>query len=138
MSALPGLERLVAARADGEGNGGTIVAEAEPQPPPEPAAVAAPAHADKSATRTAPAPDDELIGGIAAAMSLVKAYRTHGHLNARLDPLGSEPMGDPALDESRLQPPLTDELQARIPARLLRLSVSGENLLEALPRLRDV
>jgi 2-oxoglutarate dehydrogenase E1 component len=62
----------------------------------------------------------------------------HGHLNARLDPLGSEPMGDPALDESRLQPPLTDELQARIPARLLRLSVSGETLLEALPRLREV
>ena len=60
-------------------------------------------------------------------MSLVKAYRMHGHLNARLDPLGSEPMGDPALDESRLQPPLTDELQARIPARLLRLSVPGEN-----------
>src|SRR5687767_4603032 len=47
-------------------------------------------------------------------------------------------MGGPALDESRLQPPLTDELQARIPARLLRLSVPGENLLEALPRLRDV
>ena len=83
-------------------------------------------------------PDDELLGGVAAAMSLVKAYRMHGHLNARLDPLGSEPMGDPALDESRLQPPLTDELQARIPARLLRLYVSGETLLEALPRLREV
>ena len=71
-------------------------------------------------------------------MALVKAYRMHGHLNARLDPLGSEPMGDPALDESRLQPPLTPELQARIPARLLRLSVPGETLLDALPRLREV
>ena len=40
----------------------------------------------------------------------------HGHLAARLDPLGSEPMGDPALDESRLIPPLTPELQARIPS----------------------
>ena len=76
--------------------------------------------------------------GVAAAMALVKAYRMHGHLAARLDPLGSEPMGDPALDESRLHPPLTPELQARIPARLLRLSVPGETLLEALPRLRDV
>jgi 2-oxoglutarate dehydrogenase E1 component len=47
-------------------------------------------------------------------------------------------MGDPALDESRLHPPLTPELQARIPARLLRLSVPGETLLEALPRLREV
>ena len=45
-----------------------------------------------------------LLGGVAAAMALVKAYRMHGHLAARLDPLGSEPMGDPALDESRLVP----------------------------------
>jgi 2-oxoglutarate dehydrogenase E1 component len=71
-------------------------------------------------------------------MALVKAYRTHGHLAARLDPLGSEPMGDPALDETRLVPPLTPELQARIPASLLRLSVPGETLLDALPRLREV
>jgi 2-oxoglutarate dehydrogenase E1 component len=83
-------------------------------------------------------PDEELLGGIAAAMALVKAIRMHGHLAARLDPLGSEPMGDPALDELRLQPPLTPELQARIPARLLRLSVPGETLAEALPHLREV
>ena len=134
-SALPGLERLVeGARAQGGGDGHAAVAVAEPEPPP--ADVPAPALVVER--ETAAAPDQELLGGIAAAMSLVKAYRTHGHLNARLDPLGSEPMGDPALDESRLQPPLTDELQARIPARLLRLSVPGENLLEALPRLRDV
>src|SRR5688500_7876900 len=82
--------------------------------------------------------DAELLGGVAAAMALVKAYRMHGHLNAHLDPLGSEPMGDPALDETRLHPPLTPELQARIPARLLRLSVPGETLLDALPRLREV
>jgi 2-oxoglutarate dehydrogenase complex dehydrogenase (E1) component-like enzyme len=84
------------------------------------------------------APDEALLGGVAAAMALVKAYRMHGHLSARLDPLGSEPMGDPALDESRLVPALTPALQARIPARLLRLYVPGETLLEALPRLRDV
>ena len=100
-----------------------------------------PTTAPAGATEPAAPPalvDDELVGGVAAAMSLVKAYRTHGHLNARLDPLGSEPMGDPALDESRLQPALTEELQARIPARLLRLSVAGETLLEALPRLKEV
>src|SRR5688572_1165424 len=96
---------------------------ATPEPPPAPA----PAEVDT-----------ELLGGVAAAMALVKAYRMHGHLAARLDPLGSEPMGDPALDESRLHPPLTTELQARIPAQLLRLSVPGETLLEALPRLREV
>ena len=82
--------------------------------------------------------DETLLGGVAAAMALVKAYRMHGHLAARLDPLGSEPMGDPALDESRLVPSLTPELQARIPASLLRLYVGGETLLEALPLLRAV
>ena len=89
-------------------------------------------------TRKPEAPDEELLGGVAAAMALVKAYRMHGHLSAHLDPLGSEPAGDPALDELRLQPSLTPELQARIPARLLRLYVEGDTLLEALPRLREV
>jgi 2-oxoglutarate dehydrogenase E1 component len=83
-------------------------------------------------------PDSTLLAGVAAAMALVKAYRMHGHLAARLDPLGSEPMGDPALDETRLVPALTPELQARIPASLLRLYVPGETLREALPRLREV
>ncbi len=93
---------------------------------------------------TAPEPsaavreDPSLLGAVAAAMALVKAYRMHGHLAARLDPLGSEPMGDPALDETRLVPALTPELQARIPASLLRLYVPGETLLDALPRLREV
>jgi 2-oxoglutarate dehydrogenase E1 component len=133
LAALPGLERLVGGRVVRDGNGATapVVPEAAPAPPAPPApAPAAPA--------PEPAVDGELVGGVAAAMSLVKAYRTHGHLNARLDPLGSEPMGDPALDETRLLPPLTPELQARIPAKLLRLSVPGETLLDALPRLREV
>ena len=129
LAALPGLERLVGRRPATDGDGQAAVSPAPAAPP-----VAAPAPVPAAAA----APDDELIGGVAAAMSLVKAYRTHGHLNARLDPLGSEPMGDPALDELRLQPPLTPELQARIPAKLLRLSVPGETLKDALPRLREV
>ncbi|MDQ3859881.1 MAG: 2-oxoglutarate dehydrogenase E1 component [Actinomycetota bacterium] len=83
-----------------------------------------------------PAPDDELLGAVAAAMALVKAHRMHGHLAARLDPLGSEPPGDPALEPERLQPKLTPELQRRIPARLLRLYCPGETLADALPNLR--
>src|SRR3954469_3885166 len=83
----------------------------------------------------AAAPDDELLGGVAAAMALVKAIRMHGHLNARIDPLGAEPPGDPALEPLRLIPKLTPELQARIPASLLRLHVSGETLADALPLL---
>src|SRR5262245_12498664 len=139
LSALPGLERLVRTRAGDACNGSaTVAAPAEVEQPAEVVPVAAPAPAPPAAPAAPEAPDDELLAGVAAAMSLVKAYRMHGHLNAHLDPLGSEPMGDPALDETRLVPALTPELQARIPARLLRLYVSGDTLLEALPRLREV
>src|SRR5206468_189127 len=78
-----------------------------------------------------------LLGAVAAAMALVKAHRMHGHLAARLDPLGSEPVGDPALDPLALEPKLTPELQARIPTRVLRVHVGGETLAEALPRLQE-
>jgi 2-oxoglutarate dehydrogenase E1 component len=81
--------------------------------------------------------DLELLGGVAAGMALVKAFRMHGHLAAALDPLGSAPVGDPALDPLRLQPTLTRELQARVPASVLRIHVEGETLAEALPRLQQ-
>ena len=70
-----------------------------------------------------------------AATSLLKAYRTHGHLAARLDPLGKEPKGDPAIEPENLN--LTPELMAKIPASILRIGVEGETLLEALPRMRE-
>jgi 2-oxoglutarate dehydrogenase E1 component len=71
---------------------------------------------------------------VAAAMALVDAYRTHGHLAARLDPLGTEPVGDPALDPATLG--LTDAVMARIPASVLRVAVPGATLAEALPNLQ--
>ncbi|HET7177346.1 MAG TPA: multifunctional oxoglutarate decarboxylase/oxoglutarate dehydrogenase thiamine pyrophosphate-binding subunit/dihydrolipoyllysine-residue succinyltransferase subunit, partial [Solirubrobacterales bacterium] len=86
----------------------------------------------------APAPagaDEELLRGVQAATSLLKGYRTHGHLAARLDPLGSEPKGDPAIEPESLD--LTPGLMARIPASVLRIGVPGETLLEALPRMRE-
>ena len=70
-----------------------------------------------------------------AATSLLKAHRTHGHLAARLDPLGREPEGDPALDPEPLG--LTPELMAKIPARILRMYVPGATLADALPHLRE-
>ena len=125
----PGLARLLEAARDGNGH----------------AALAEPPAADTTAPAPAPAPavapaaaDEELIAGVAAAMALVKAYRTHGHLAARLDPLGSEPPGDPALDPMRYEPKLTPELQARIPAGLLRLSVEGETLADAIRELEEI
>ena len=125
VASHPGLLRLLETLDRGNGQA--------PTAPEAPAAVES-----APAAPVAGAIDETLVGGVAAAMALVKAHRMHGHLAARLDPLGSEPLGDPALDETRLIPPLTPELQARIPAKLLRVHVPGETLKEALPALRDV
>ena len=104
-------------------------------PPPAPQAVAAPA---APAAPQAPAiaePDEEFLQAVQAATSLLKAHRTHGHLAAKLDPLGREPEGDPALDPEPLN--LTPELMAKIPSRILRMYVPGETLAESLPYLRE-
>ncbi|HEY6607694.1 MAG TPA: multifunctional oxoglutarate decarboxylase/oxoglutarate dehydrogenase thiamine pyrophosphate-binding subunit/dihydrolipoyllysine-residue succinyltransferase subunit [Candidatus Limnocylindria bacterium] len=82
----------------------------------------------------APANEDQLKA-VAAGMALVKAYRYFGHRAARLDPLGSEPEGDPALDPGPLG--LTDATLAEVPAELMRIYVPGATLAEALPYLRD-
>jgi len=79
---------------------------------------------------------EAVMQAVQAATSLLKAHRTHGHLAARLDPLGGEPEGDPALDPAPLG--LTPELMAKIPAHILRMYVPGANLAEALPHLREI
>jgi len=93
---------------------GTAMARALPSPEPR-----------------APSPD---LKHVAAAMALVKAFRNFGHMAARLDPLGSEPPGDPALDPGPLG--LTTEIMARIPADVLRIYVTGKTLAEAYPELQ--
>jgi 2-oxoglutarate dehydrogenase E1 component len=129
VASHPGLLRLLQAlRSEGNGDGAAVAA-----PPP----AAEEGGAPQVAPPTPAAVDELLLGGVAAAMALVKAYRMHGHLAAKLDPLGSEPVGDPALEPERLEPPLTPELQARIPAHFLRLHVPGETLVDALPALRE-
>jgi 2-oxoglutarate dehydrogenase E1 component len=108
---------------------------------PSPLAAAHPASASAPPLGAVPAPasptqpDEELLQAVQAATSLLKGYRTHGHLAARLDPLGREPKGDPAIQPENLN--LTPELMARIPASILRIGVPGETLLEVLPRMRE-
>jgi 2-oxoglutarate dehydrogenase E1 component len=128
IEALPGLARLLETLR--ETNGHAEPVQAPPPPPPAPA----PAPAGPAA---APVADDELLAGVAAAMSLVKALRMHGHLAAHLDPLGSEPVGDPALEPARMTPKLTPELQRRIPAGILRVHAPGQTLADVLPKLQE-
>ena len=100
----------------------------------------APAAAAAAVRDTAPAAepgviDESLLQAVQAATSLLKAHRMHGHLAAKLDPLQSEPEGDPALDPETVG--LTPELMARIPAKILRTHVPGATLADALPHLRE-
>src|SRR2546426_2835367 len=75
----------------------------------------------------------EELKHVAAAMAFVKAIRHFGHLAARLDPLASDPPGDPALDPRPLG--LTPEIMARVPAEVLRVYVPGRTLADAYPEL---
>ena len=117
-----------------EGVFASLGTELGPQPvPPAPAAAAT------VAREAAPAEErhsqEELMEAVQAATALLKAFRTHGHLAARLDPLGTEPEGDPALDPEPLG--LTPELMRTIPTRILRMYVPGATLADALPHLRQ-
>ena len=86
------------------------------------------AASDETASRATP----EEIG---AARSLAHAIRTHGHLAARLDPLGTEPPGDPSLEPAFHG--LDEAALARIGSAGLNLYVEGETLADALPLLRQ-
>jgi 2-oxoglutarate dehydrogenase E1 component len=105
--------------------------------PSRPAPAAAASAAASSAAEKAPSavPDDELLQAVQAASTLLSRFRSHGHLAARLDPLGSEPEGDPGLDPEALG--LTPEITAKIPAKILHMYVPGATLADALPHLRE-
>jgi multifunctional 2-oxoglutarate metabolism enzyme len=97
------------------------------------AAVAPPAPTSNGAG--AAAASEELLQAVQAASTIVSRVRSHGHLAAHLDPLGTEPEGDPGLDPEALG--LTPELQARLPARIFQVYVTGATLADALEHLRD-
>ncbi len=126
---LQGEDRFYESVAESLGLEAGVVSTAYPA-----SASAAPAPEVATPSAAAP-PDTELLQAVQAATSLLKAYRTHGHLAARLDPLGKAPRGDPAIEPETLN--LTPELMSRIPASILRIGVEGETLLEVLPRMRE-
>ncbi len=105
---------------------------------PAPAAAASAAAGAAAASAESGTPytgGEELLQAVQAASTLVGRVRSHGHLAARLDPLGSEPEGDPGLDPEALG--LTPEIQARLPARIFQMYVPGATLADALPHLRE-
>ncbi len=110
-----------------------------PGPAPAMAAAAASERAAQAAATAqaaqAGAPNEELLEAVQAASTLVMRYRSHGHLVARLDPLGSEPDGEPGLNPESVG--LTAAMTAQIPAKILHMYVPGATLADALPHLRE-
>ncbi len=83
----------------------------------------------------APTSDVDKVMG---AVNLAQSIRQYGHLAARLDPLGSPPPGDPALDPATHG--LTEEDLSSLPASLIGGPVveGADNALEAIQALRNV
>jgi multifunctional 2-oxoglutarate metabolism enzyme len=115
---------------------GSLGVELGPAPAlPAPAAAAAAAASTSTSAPTAYTGGEEMLQAVQAASTFVSRVRSHGHLAAHLDPLGSEPEGDPGLDPEALG--LTPEIQARLPARIFQMYVPGATLADALPHLRE-
>ena len=77
---------------------------------------------------------EELLRAVAAGMAILSSYRRHGHLAATLDPLGTPPQGDPALDWHNYA--LTPSVMSAIPASILRTKVAGSTLADVVAELR--
>jgi len=77
-----------------------------------------------------------LVSHIVAASALAHAIRERGHLGAQLDPLGKEPVGDPALLPETYG--LSDEDLAQLPPNVVsgHAAENASNALEAVNALR--
>jgi 2-oxoglutarate dehydrogenase E1 component len=77
---------------------------------------------------------DKIIG----VVSLAQAIRQHGHLNAKLDPLGSPSLGDPSLNPKTHG--LTEEDLRQLPASLIGgpIAERAANALEAIQELYKI
>jgi 2-oxoglutarate dehydrogenase E1 component len=75
---------------------------------------------------------------IVGAANLADCIRRYGHLAARIDPLGSEPIGDPSLSSAAHG--VTDADLRRLPAALVDgpVAESSANAYEAIEKLRRI
>jgi 2-oxoglutarate dehydrogenase E1 component len=88
--------------------------------------------------RTQPIPGNTNIQKIVGAANLAECIRRYGHLAARIDPLGSEPFGDPSLAPGAHG--ITDTDLKALPASLVGgpVAESSTNAYEAIEKLRRI
>ena len=94
-----------------------------------------PAESTAAGTAAAGVPAD--VDRIVAARELARSIRARGHTAARLDPLGSEPSVDPALDPAFHG--ISEADLAALPASVARSAPGGAtDALAAIKRLREI
>jgi 2-oxoglutarate dehydrogenase E1 component len=100
-------------------------------PPPSPTAAPEP-EVDTARRLT------QLLPAVSRATALVQAFREHGHRLAKIDPLGSEPLGHPQLSPA-FYGTSTEEL-AELPASLILGddSEEGQSVADALEELSAI
>src|SRR5436305_2268657 len=78
------------------------------------------------------------VSDVVAAAALAHAIRERGHLGAHLDPLGSEPLGDPALLAETHR--ISDADLAELPPSVVggHSAEGARNALEAIQSLRGM
>ncbi len=88
-----------------------------------------------TAVATGPGVD---VGKIVGVANFAQSIRKHGHFAAHLDPLGSEPVGDPTLDPAAHG--LTDADLTSMPASVVGgpVAVSASTAAEAIASLRAI
>ncbi|MBZ0294302.1 MAG: 2-oxoglutarate dehydrogenase E1 component [Anaerolineae bacterium] len=94
-----------------------------------------PTSTDGARSAVAAAPEIQTIVG---AVNLAQSIRGYGHLAAQLDPLGSEPTGDPSLSPEPHG--ISDEDLRQLPAWLVGgpIAATAQNAYEAIQTLREV
>ncbi len=100
--------------------------EAAASAPPAPVTVESPSQPGLTASAE--------VSAAAAAAALAQSIRLFGHRAAHLDPLGSEPPGDPHLDMGAYG--LREQDLANLPASVVGGAITGANLTNALEAIR--
>ena len=93
---------------------------------------------DAAREATSPTATSVDIHGIVGAANLAESIRRYGHLAARIDPLGSTPIGDPSL--SPRAHGISDAELKKLPAALVGgpVAEASESAYEAIEKLRRV